>query len=194
MKKILLPLVAGLAAIESAQAVDLRQYVSLKISDVLSGTFDTEYNNGIQWVHEDFKTKEFWGGSLAYGVKLANFRVELEANAYSNAKLKHTSGVNVQNKSLFVNGYYDIQTNSLFVPYIGMGFGYNRISVNEPGWPDEDSATLAIKAAFGVAWQINDIFALDMGYRYNYFGNISENDYDTDLSGHELTLGARFSF
>ena len=189
MKKILLPLVAGLCAVESAQAVDLRQYVSLKITDVVSGNLNVDYDDGVYAFDKDFDTKEFFGGNLAYGVKLSDFRIELEGNMYSNIKFKKLAGTNGKTNSLFVNGYYDIQTNSLFTPYVTLGLGYSRLSFD-----GDSDVSLGLKAGVGVAWEINDIFALDIGYRYNDFGTYSEDDGDASLSGHELTLGARISF
>lgn len=189
MKKIFLPLVVGLTAIGTANAVDLRQYVSLKITDVISGNINVDYDDGVYAFDEDYKAKEFFGGSFAYGVKLSDFRVELEGNAYSRAKFKKLPDVSAKTTSLFANGYYDIQTNSLFTPYVTVGLGYSRISVD-----GDSDASLGLKAGIGVAWEINDNFALDVGYRYNDFGTYSEEFVDASLSGHELSLGARVSF
>lgn len=193
MKKILLPLIAGSVAIGSAHAVDLRQYVSLKVADVVSGNMNIDYDDGIFTFNENHKAKEFFGGSLAYGVKLSDFRVELEANIYSKAKFRGMGALGVNNTSLFVNAYYDLRTNSPFVPYVGAGLGYNRINISEPGYDDTD-ASLGIKANIGVLWEINDMFGLDIGYRYNHFGTFSDPDVDVEISGHELALGARISF
>jgi opacity protein-like surface antigen len=192
MKKYFVPVVAISALMGSAvsaNAVDLRQYVSFKVSDIVSGDLDIDDNVDTY----NLRTKEFFGASVAYGVKLADFRVELEGNKYSKADVKRWGNTWIQNTSLFVNGYYDIQTNSLFTPYLGLGLGYNRIELNHNHKSDVN-ASMGLKAGFGVAWEINQNFALDIGYRYNYFGTYSEDDVDASLYGSEIMLGARIQF
>ena len=181
MKKVVVSLMAICIA-TSANAVDLRHYVSLKASDVFAGTVDAGH---------DFDTKEFLGLSGAYGVKLSDFRVELEANLYSDIKLKKESA-KLNEKSLFVNAYYDLITNSPFVPYAGIGLGYSRMTINVD---DEHSdAALGAKIAVGTEWKVSREFSLDLSYRYNYFGGIDLDDETVRLWGHELLLGARYTF
>ena len=192
MKKYFIPVVATsafISSLNSATAVDLRQYISFKVSDIVSGKIDID--DGVDTY--DRKTKEFFGAGVAYGVKLADFRVELEGNMYSKANVKRLANTWVQNTSIFVNGYYDIQTNSFFTPYLGLGIGYNRIKLNQNHQSDVD-ASMGLKAGFGLAWEVNQNFTLDIGYRYNYFGTYSEDDFDASLYGSEIMLGARIQF
>lgn len=181
---VLLPFVTN-----SASAVDLRQYVGIKFSNVLSGQIDLETDT----VNDNCDLKEFFGGSVSYGVKLSDFRFELEGNLYSFADVKKAHDVKFQNTSIFVNTYYDFQTNSFFVPYLGLGLGFNRISADINDNSDAQ-ATLGLKAGFGVAWAINHDFVLDIGYRYNYFGTYSEDNIDASLCGSEILLGGRVTF
>lgn len=190
MKKLFISTFALLMA-TNANAVNLRHYVALHVSDVVSGETDIEIVD-IDTINR--KTQENFGFSAAYGFKLSDFRTEIELNLYPPAKLKHTAGLKVQNTSIFVNGFYDIRTNSPFVPYIGAGVGYNRIKLSYASESDT-SATLGAKIGFGVAWEVSRMFALDMGYRYNYFGEYSDDDDNTlNMYGHELYLGGRISF
>lgn len=181
MKKVVVSLVAICIA-TSADAVDLRHYVSLKASNVFSGTVDAGH---------DFDTKEFFGLFGAYGIKLSDFRVELEANLYSDIKLQSESA-KLNEKSLFVNAYYDLLTNSPFVPYIGIGVGYSRITVDAD--KEHSDAALGAKIAVGTEWKVSRELSLDMSYRYNYFGGIDLDDETVRLWGHELMLGARYTF
>lgn len=182
MKKLAISLVAVCVA-TSAGAVDLRQYASLKVSNVFAGTVDAGH---------DFDTKEFFGLSAAYGVKLADFRVELEANTYSDIKLK-SDIAKLDESSLFVNAYYDLQTNSPFVPYAGFGLGYSRMKLHY-GYESETAAALGAKVAVGTEWKVTREFSLDLSYRYNYFGGMDVDDETIRVWGHELMLGARYTF
>ena len=181
MKKIVISVLAICAA-TTANAANLRQYVALRASDVFAGTLDGG---------TDYHMDEFFGFAGAYGVKLADFRVELEGVYYTPGKVRNTSA-KVQNTALFLNGYYDLRTNSPFTPYAGIGVGYNRMDLDaEKSYTDP---ALAAHVTIGAEWNVNRSISLDLAYRYNYFGENSKSHDTVRLWGHELILGARYKF
>lgn len=170
-----------------ANAVDLRQYASLKISDVLGARAD------ISHIDSNAGVKESFGIKAAYGVKLADFRTELELSVYEKASVK-SYDADFRPMTLMANIFYEMRTNSPFSPYIGAGIGYSRISVNAGGIIDDTDATLATHGLVGVAWSINNSVALDIGYAYTSFGKYDKDSIDASFTGHELSLGMRYSF
>lgn len=179
MKKIIVSTLAICVA-TAAHAVDLRQYFGVKVSDVF-GNADVKDGG-------DITMREQFGLAAQYGVKLSDFRAELELAHYLKASPKGED-VDVSHTILFVNGYYDLATNSPFSPYATIGIGYNRILVDGDSDP-----SLAFKLGLGASWNINTNIALDLGYRYIRFGEYNDDHVDVTFSGHELSLGARFSF
>lgn len=189
MKKIFVSAIAVVSVIGAANAASVRQYVSLKASDVVFGTANVD----VAHKDKDYDTKQFFGFGLGYGVKFMDFRAEIEGFYYPNAKLKSNSDVKFDNIAVFLNGYYDLRTNSPFVPYLGLGVGYDRLNVKIDGDSDTNG-TIGFRAGIGVMAEISRTFGVDIGYRYNYFGVHSFDDYDIRLGGHELFVGARVSF
>lgn len=123
--------------------------------------------------------------------------------------------------ALMVNGYYDFNNTSDFTPYIGVGVGYaiNQHSKKNSGTDAEAkhttikaANTIALSAAAGIAYKINDNMVAELGYKmlyvpYNMTGKISahkdENGLDVDAStmkmkfsaiNHTVNLGLRVSF
>lgn len=212
MKKISLIALLGLVAFD-AHAVNLRQYASVKLLAPVSNKTEikesvTLYDYGTTYF-EEFKEDEDMETvnalSLAYGVQLADARVELEYNHYFGASEIGDSDLKLQNYALFANAYYDFKTNSPFTPYVGAGIGYNQQELSAEG-ESETLRSAAWKLMVGTGWKVNHMLTLDLGYRYVNFGSTEYSeyffdgiyDYNIELEftnvAHELMLGARISF
>jgi len=127
--------------------------------------------------------------------------------------------------TLLLNGYVDLGTWSGVTPYIGAGIGvaqtrldsYNRINTflaGSPGLPlgvtpplvvttrPDSSSQYNLAYAFmaGVAFDIDQFFKIDAGYRYVRFGD-AETKLDAfgfgarlkDIDSHEFRVGVRFT-
>ena len=110
---------------------------------------------------------------------------------------------------LFLNLYYDIQTGTPFVPYIGAGAGlaFNYVEYTGHvsdgvdtmrGSASDNFTNFAWNVGAGVAYNFNENFAVDLGYRFMMMGynevsiggsNISNQPYNN-----EFMLGLRFTF
>ena len=214
MKKISLIALLGLVAFD-AHAVNLRQYASVKLLAPVSNKTEikeslTVYDHGTGTTYfEEFKEDEDMETvnalSLAYGVQLADARVELEYNHYFGASEIGDTGLKLQNYALFANAYYDFKTNSPFTPYVGAGIGYNQQELSAEG-ESETLRSAAWKLMVGTGWKVNNMLTLDLGYRYVNFGSTEYSEflfdgmygYNIELEfanvAHELMLGARISF
>lgn len=182
-----------------------------------------------------------FGFRLAYGattpVKYGALRGELEFGYSTAAKDDNDYTFNIFNPyygeefsvetsvlSALANVYYDFNTGTRVTPYIGAGFGYARVTsqINTNGIMGQEKPydfdydyvkdNFAWQLGVGVAYNINENWIIDLGYRYADYGRIKESDvkYPSDMKGtiadvliingdfhvtaHEFTLGARYMF
>jgi opacity protein-like surface antigen len=94
-------------------------------------------------------------------------------------------GAKMSTTAVLGNLYFDWANDSAFTPYIGAGVGYGWVN----NAPQGDKSGLALGLSAGVAVDLTDNVALDVGYRFR----------DTMISGnnpkeHQATVGIRFSF
>lgn len=188
MKKFLLAGIAILCA-STVQAGDEIPYVSIK-ANYSNATMDLK-ETGYKDVAKDDSTI---GASVAVGAKIQDVRVEAELNL--NANLSFYDDIDIENNSLFINAYYDINTGTEFTPYIGAGVGVSAIRP-AAGGADVDF-THAWQVGAGVAYAFDEKISMDMGYRYVDSGDWTiENPGDKstlDIASHNVYVGARYSF
>lgn len=148
------------------------------------------------------------GGSLAVGYDFSKcyqvpFRAEIEFSMSADMKSSHKDTLsepfewqeNLQRKydiqTLFLNVYYDINTNTAFTPYIGAGVGLaflntkfhasettrSLLSSTETyeshGAVSSGSKTtvnMAFNVGAGVSYALTQHLSLDAGYRFMYLG------------------------
>lgn len=159
------------------------------------------------------------GGALALGYDFypqqqIPLRAEIEFALRGNSEKSwdsHWQGDNwnlkgVWNTStLFLNLYYDIQTGTPFVPYIGAGaglaFNYVEYSGGARGMSSSSSDTFtnfAWNVGAGVAYNFNENVAVDVGYRFVGLGynEVSFGNYEVSNQpySNEFMVGLRFTF
>ena len=210
-------LLAGVAAClfaTNAMALDFQQYVSQYVS--VKATYSDMSNEAK--TSETYKdgsgsaTKKFnlddnvWGGSFAYGVKTGAIRTELELNLHQDAKKRIAEddiNVKMENNSVMLNAYYDIDTGTKFTPYVGAGLGLSHQKVTA-GNAKKSSNELAWQVGGGVSYAAAENVSVDFGYRYIDNGSsfTVSRDEDDDVSGktdfeseaNEFYLGVRYAF
>ncbi len=103
--------------------------------------------------------------------------------------------------AIMVNAIVDARIDSLYrifrkqtlVPYIGFGAGVSFNSADGAIIENETSPVMA--GMFGIALEMGERFALDLGYRYMYmFTPKFDVINDFAPTAHQLRLGARFNF
>ena len=159
------------------------------------------------------------GGSAGYD--FGDFRTEAEFS-FQSANFLHDDEIDDDTKAddsltvmaFLANGFFDLDTGTPFVPYIGIGAGAVNLAValNESEEADEADFEgsgwgFAYQANVGVAYEIIDAVALTLGYKF--FGTLEtqvtdagddDDDEDNDpyvkptLMSHRLELGVRFRF
>ncbi len=129
-----------------------------------------------------------FGLSAAVGRRFSNFRLEAELGyGSSDADQETSSGVtNAKNGtgttwSVMANGLYDINMDSNWIPYVGLGIGYATVNLDLDASTnfnsiDDSDATFAFQALTGVNYRISEQTALGLGYRYFRMGDVDLTD------------------
>ena len=149
------------------------------------------------------------GGALALGYdfwpqQMLPLRAELEfAMRGNNEKTWSDGGAAVRqvkgtwnSSTLFANLFWDFHNDSIMTPYVGAGLG---MAFNYAGYDFTDNAgnkfsgderftNFAWNVGTGVAFNINDHFAIDAGYR---FVSLGYNDVKVSSGGNNYNIGNR---
>lgn len=208
-----LAVVLALSAAPGAQAAGM--YIAPKFLDSLQNTGSVGGSEGLS-----SQTWNTVGAALALGLDLREFtevgmpvRVEMEYASRGmlrsewNASLGDRQALKAawQVQTLLANGYWDIETETSFTPYIGAGIGaahfYESMTSGPAGARHSSSDTnwgLAWNVGGGVAYAFNESTALDVGYRFIGFGESSlkhgGNSVDNYMTANEFMAGLRVSF
>lgn len=156
------------------------------------------------------------GGALALGYDFnalcdVPVRAEVEYALRGNSQKSWTEdGLGIKGawntSTLFLNLYYDFRNSTAFTPYVGAGLGmaFNYANYTFAAGDgsvnfDDHVTTFAWNVGAGVACDITDNLAVDLGYRYVNLGY-----YEVDIanvgkaknqpSNHEVLLGLRYTF
>ncbi len=133
------------------------------------------------------------------------------------ATLTASQNFKVSAHSLMANGFFDINTQTDFTPYLGAGLGLayldtdyrsgitmNNIPIGASS--SDGSWNFAWSLMAGVGYSINENLTLDLGYRYIDLGSGDAGTFNAsnggisysgspsvDYTAHELGLGLRFT-
>ncbi|MBO4285279.1 MAG: porin family protein [Alphaproteobacteria bacterium] len=242
-RTLLLATIASTVLAFGAEAADFNPYFSAKGAFVRmqnKAKVDSDYSySGVTHYYNQLSNKKHkdnvFGLRLATGVdaplNYGNLRSEIEFGYNGKAKdsnkfdfvihnpYEHKYSLETSVWSAMVNFYYDFNTNTNFMPYVGAGLGYAHISAksNVYGTVLTNTLDLTEKVSKGsFAWNVGvgasygltqNIF-LDAGYRYTNYGRVKGSK-TTDIIGlgkplhtkgkfkvdsHEALVGLRFVF
>lgn len=232
MKKFLFIFCALCFSTTSVYASELKPYVAARAS------YSFMNNDANQWVDDrgytstivnDKLEDNVWGGRLAVGAeykvcKLLTkaYRVEVEYGFNEETKNSGGYGHNINGftiptefgiksriQSVMLNGYWDINTGTKLVPYVGAGIGYANIREKAYVSNQYDTQTakdhednLAWQLSAGVSYEVTADIDAELGYRYINYGNIKNSEIrgnytseaKRDYDSHEILLGMRYTF
>ena len=143
-------------------------------------------------------------GTFAVGYDLASpFRVEgeygwqkndLDRLSYKNQFGNFDQG-DFKVQSLMVNGYYDIDTGSAWIPFVGAGIGWAKVDLNTPALPlGDNDDVFAYQIMAGVAYAISDQLFVDAQYRFFGTQDATIQGADFSTQSNDLMLGIRYNF
>ena len=226
MKKILLVLICTcvltLSTLSTAQAETNGMYVAPKFLMTWQNNHaDFDESADGQITGDNIFNSQFTvGGALAVGYDFfpqhnLPIRTEIEFALRGNNDRSETFNYGtkfkstINNSTLMLNLFYDFHNDSDFTPYItagaGIAFIYAKnvisnyqsyLSVNK------NTTNFAWNLGAGIAYNVNENVAIDLGYRYINMGTVESQVYykgediyiDNHLYNHEVALGVRFTF
>ncbi len=142
--------------------------------------------------------------SLAFGVRLDDFRLELEGKTDTSSKDRGMFGDDTMHgklytNSLMTNAYYDVPLSDVIRPYIGAGVGLGHIKSNIFG-VSKSTTNFAWQLMAGINYDLTEHWKLDLGYNYISYGDLTLAETPDvslklkDIEGHQITLGTRYEF
>ncbi len=151
-----------------------------------------------------------WTQHLGLGYAFQNgFRVEGEIshryNEFGDGGVFVDDG-DVHAWAAMLNGFYDFNRGGDVQPYIGLGVGAARLDVSATGpigSGDDEDTVLAYQGIVGVALNLTEQLALDIGYRYlvadgaeldGVGPNLTAATFDADYEHQAVTVGLRYQF
>ena len=137
----------------------------------------------------------FVSGRFGVGYSIFGFRPELSAG-YRMANIKDQNEQSVTSIDLIAGVYYDVDTGSGIIPYLGIGGGMSYVTVKEGN--TKSVWALAFQGAAGIGYALTEDLALTLGYRLTgtldaRFPKTEDGALKTAL-GHNVELGIRYSF
>ncbi len=152
--------------------------------------------------------------ALAVGAKFGSLRAEVEAvyRYNPNNKFVDSGGAEGADGSLstahiFLNGYYEMDFFGVVTPYVGLGVGYGKVSLNLKELDgtvvvDDDDTVYSYQLMAGAAINVTENFSLTAEYRY--FDTITDAELmlsnapglieNSDIRSHEIRFGIRYWF
>ena len=205
-KTLLLATIATTIFAFNANAMDVNPYISGKLRYSMMEP-SVDFDGGDKFDVDD----KVMGGSIALGlsskINSGAIRAELEYNKNADAEKSYDmaiEGVNVgegvlkmKTQSLFLNGYFDINTNTKFTPYISAGVGYTKMKgeLKVAGLKgDTDDNTFSWQMGAGIGYALNDNVSAEIGYRYVDYGDFTDDGDKLEATAHEVLVGVRYNF
>ncbi len=184
LKTVLLASVIALPMAASARAADIAPDVPTEVETSTSGLYvrgDIGWSF-LEWSGGADDNAFVGGGGVGYQY---NDMFRMDVTADWAGKYEIAPGAEISTTTLLGNAYYDFANDSMFTPYVGAGVGYGWVNGNGVS----DKSGLALGVATGVAFDLTNNLAVDVGYR---FRDIMTSGADTQE--HQATVGLRVKF
>jgi opacity protein-like surface antigen len=143
-------------------------------------------------------------GSLAAGYDFDSpLRMEFEFMGQKNDQdlfLTDTVSVEMNNgdlrrNSFMVNGFYDVDTGSPWTPFAGIGIGWSKLHINDPGfYESDDDDVFTYQFIGGVAYGFSEQWSVDAQYRFIGTSDATIDTAEFDFNSNSVILGLRYNF
>ena len=197
---------SGISTADSTYVGIHGMWTDLKDLDfsVAPGTVESQFDSGT-------------GFGITLGRSFDQFRGELEYTSRKNDIKSHSlnggstlpgSKGEAKSDAFMLNGYYDIDTNSAFVPYLGAGIGMAKVKFDDFGVaaiPDvlnDNESQFAYQFMAGGEYRFADMWGLFAEYRYFATADVDVNTSSATggvsnsiaYKTNNILVGARFMF
>lgn len=157
---------------------------------VPSANIPSGYVSGLPAIKNVLKTGYDLG--LNAGYRFSDFRAELQARYIRNAFKKIDKKAHFNLTTIMVNGYYDINLGSSFVPFVGAGIGYVHPTVSEGVVTKSDNDHFGYQGIVGVAYNVTKNISVDASY--TYLGWTRSHKTDPKVHQNLINLGVNYYF
>ena len=185
-------LLAPLATLAAQDADMMKDDGSFYVSAAYGVALPADREIGKKTVSTDLG---FLGGQIGVGYSIFGFRPELSAG-YRLATIKDSEGKDsVTSMDLIASVYYDVDTGSEIIPYIGVGGGISNVTVKQA--TSKSVLALSFQGAAGIGYAITEDLTLTLGYRLTGAMDADFPEKGGTLKmalGHNVELGIRYSF
>ena len=148
----------------------------------------------------------------ALGYDFGMFRLEGEVGYRDNDldKFSHSFSSesvdgNLDAWSFMCNGFWDIENQTPFTPYLVGGIGFAKVSLDildgpHNGASKDNDTVFAYQLGVGVGYDINNSWTLDLAYRYfatedaELIDDCSGLPYELEYESHNIFFGVRYNF
>lgn len=125
-----------------------------------------------------------WGpggyGALVFGYDMNMFRAEIEiAGCGVEIDENNDNGGSIERYGAFVNGYFDLENQTIVTPFVGVGMGGLRVEGEIGGDADQDTV-FAMQVAAGFGIDLSRYVTLEVSYRRLLKTNLDFDKYDVD--------------
>jgi OmpA-OmpF porin, OOP family len=189
-------------------------YGRLDVGRSIEGDLDGAVDDGETTADFSPDLEDAWMGSTGLGYAYQNgFRLEGEVsvrhNQWGPTPFNSFTEGDIDGEATAValmgNLIYDFNRDSRFQPYLGVGVGVARVSVNVDGYEESSDRSLAYQGMAGFGYALTDQLTLDLGYRYFKAPDINASEAftsfgiggarsETDYEHQAVTLGVRWQF
>lgn len=172
----------------------------------LNSAHDADATDGVVTLESEYDLGYAAGGFVGYDLG-DGLRVEGEITYRANdfdALGGVSLGGDVSSLALMLNGFYDFDAGSPFVPYVGGGIGVANVSANEitlggVTQVDDDATVFAYQLGAGIGYEVSPTLTMTADYRYFATDDVELTDafgfpFDTEYSSSTFLIGARMTF
>ncbi|MDF7808239.1 outer membrane beta-barrel protein [Pontiellaceae bacterium B12219] len=92
-----------------------------------------------------------------------------------------------------LNGYYDINTDSAFTPFVLAGIGFVGAE-GELSGATEDDSVLGMQLGAGIGYTVSSNVIIDLKYKYLFAQDLTFDGTDISVGGSLIQIGARYNF
>lgn len=156
-------------------------------------------NDNIAFMFEDSNTlrDDGFGFGLYVGNRLSeHVKLEFETLYNGGKDNKYGTDFNFNIWSNMLNVYIYQQIEGAIEPYAGIGIGVSGIWGNVSGIYDvsESTADMSWSAMIGVNFALNNRVDLNLGLKYQNYGDIKLNETSIEIDGTEFYISAAYKF
>ncbi len=168
-------------------------YVGIRLHKNDNIAFRFEPDNGNSTTLRD----DGFGIGLYVGNRLTEYiKIEFETAYTGGGQKKYNSDFNFNLWSNMLNVYIYKQFGGAVEPYVGLGVGVSGIWGKENGVYNVSDATadMSWSAMIGVNFALNNRIDLNLGLKYQNYGDIDMGHTSTEIDATEFYIGAAYKF